>query len=499
MRRAWLLPTLLVLLLVMPFRSGRAQEIALDVREQTLKNGMKVLLLPRKNTFTVSTYLRFRAGSVHEQAGKTGLSHMLEHMMFKGTRQLGTVDPDGEEPILQKLDRLHVELSRLEEAEQSPFMPKNPATLQALKQEIAEATRGLQAFTIPNELWEIYRRHGAVGLNASTSRDGTQYYVSLPSNRLDLWALVESDRIRDPVFREFYTERAVVREERRQRYESSPEGALYETLFATAYVAHPYRHPVIGWPSDIDALLRPDALHHFKTFYAPSNAIAVLVGDLDPEPVSRLMEAQFGSIPSQPPPDARLTREPAQRGERRITIRFDSEPRMMIGYHVPALGHADTYPLQVAASIMGSGRTSRFYRGLIDGKRVAASIETFIPQLSDPGLLIISAVPRAPHTLEELEKGIYEEIERLKESPVNGDELARVRNRLEANVVRSLRSNASLAAQLGNAQALTGDWRYVVEAPKKLRAVTANEVQRAVKTYLTPENRTVATLVPLNP
>ncbi len=499
MRRERLLYTLAALLLVMPSRSAPAQEIALDVREQTLKNGMKVLIVPRRNAFTFGTYLRFKAGSVHEPAHKTGLSHMLEHMMFKGTRLLGTVDADGEEPILKTLDRLHQELSRLDEAERSPFMPKDPARLQALRREIAEATSALQVFTIPNELWEIYRRHGAVGLNATTSRDGTQYFVSLPSNRLDLWALVESDRIKDPVFREFYTERAVVREERRQRYESNPEGALYEALFATAYIAHPYRNPVIGWPSDIEALLRPDALRHFKTFYAPNNAVAVLVGDLDPERVSRLMEEQFGAIPSQPLPDARLTREPPQRGERRVTIRFDSEPRMMIGYHVPALGHADTYALQVAASIMGSGRTSRFYRRLIDGTRVASSIEAFIPQLSDPGLLIISAVPRAPHTLEELEKGIYEEIERLKESPVSEDELARVRNRLEANLVRSLRSNASLAAQLGNAQALAGDWRYLLEGPKKLKAVTADEVQRALKAHLTPNNRTVTTVVPLKP
>ena len=499
MRREWLLSALSALLLAIPTHGVRGQEIALDVRELTLKNGMKVLIVPRRHAFTFSTYLRFKAGSAQEPAHKTGLSHMLEHMMFKGTRPLGTVDPDGEEPVLEKLDRLHRELAKLDEAERSPFVPKDPARRQALKREIAEATAALQAFTIPNELWEIYRRHGAVGLNATTSRDGTQYFVSLPSNRVDLWALIESDRIKDPVFREFYTERTVVQEERRQRYESNPEGALYEALFATAYVAHPYRNPVIGWPSDIDALLRPDALRHFKSFYAPGNAVAVLVGDLDPERISRLMEEQFGSIPSQPPPDARLTREPPQRGERRVTVRFDSEPRMMIGYHVPALGHPDSYVLQVAVSIMGSGRTSRFYRGLIDGTRVASSIEASLPQLSDPGLLMISAVPRAPHTLEELEKAIYAEIERLKESPVSEDELVRVRNRLEANLVRSLRSNASLAAQLGGAQALTGDWRYLLEAPKKLKAVTADEVQRALKTYLTPENRTVATLVPLRP
>jgi predicted Zn-dependent peptidase len=488
-----------VLLLVTTCPGARAKEIALDVRELTLKNGMKVLVLPRKDTPTVSTYLRFKSGSAQEPARKTGLSHMLEHMMFKGTRQLGTVDPDAEDPILNALDRLHQELARLDEAEHSPFGPKDPGRRQAVTQEIAKATSALQALTIPNELWEIYRRHGAVGLNATTSRDGTQYFVSLPSNRLDLWALIESDRIRNPVFREFYTERAVVREERRQRYESNPEGALYEALFAAAYVAHPYRNPVIGWPSDIDSLLRPDALRHFKTHYAPNNAVAVLVGDLDADRVGRLMEERFGSIPSQPLPDARLTREPPQRGERRVAIRFDSEPRMMIGYHVPALGHADTYALQVAVIILGGGRTSRFYRALIDGARVASSIETYVPQLSDPGLLIISAAPRAPHTPADLEKGIDEEIERMKEAAVSEDELARVRNRLEANLIRSLRSNASLAAQLGNAQALAGDWRYVLEAPKRLKAVTADEVQRVLKTYLTPNNRTVATLVPLSP
>lgn len=499
MQTRWIISLVVALLPFLIVQGVQAQEVSLDVREHTLKNGMKLLIVPRQASFTFSAYLRFRIGSAREQAGKTGLSHMLEHMMFKGTRLIGGVDTAAEEPILEKLDGLHQELSTLRDSERSPLVPKDPGRRMTLEKEIAETTAMLKRFIIPNEFWEIYRRHGAVGMNASTSRDGTQYYVSLPSNRLELWAFLESDRMKNPVLREFYTERDVVREERRQRYEANPEGALSEALVTLAYAAHPYRNPVIGWPSDVDNLLRPDARLYFKTFYAPNNAVAVLVGDLDPERTARIIEEQFRSIPAQPLPELRITQEPPQRGERRVSVRFDAQPRMMIGYHIPALGHPDTYALQVAATIMGSGRTSRFYRGLIDGKRLASKIDASISPLLDPGLLTISAIPRAPHTVEELENEIYAEVERLRESAVTDRELQRVRNRLEADLIRSLRSNASLAAQLGSAQAMAGDWRYLLESHKRLKAVTAEDVQRVVKSYLIPENRTVATLVPEKP
>ena len=499
MRTRWLVTLALALLPFLIDQGIEAQEVSLDVREHTLKNGMKLLIVPRRSSFTFSAYLRFRIGSAQEQAGKTGLAHMLEHMMFKGTRLIGGVETEAEGPILEKLDGMQRELSKVQESERSPRLPKDPDRRMTLEKEISETTAMLKRFIIPNEYWEIYRRHGAVGMNASTSRDGTQYYVSLPNNRLELWAFLESDRIKHPVLREFYTERDVVREERRQRYEANPEGALSEALVTLAYAAHPYRNPVIGWPSDVDGLLRPDALRFFKTFYAPNNAVAVLVGDLDPERTARIIEDQFGSIPAQPLPELRNTQEPPQRGERRVSVRFDAQPRMMIGYHIPALGHPDTYALQVAATIMGSGRTSRFYRGLIDGKRVATHIDPSISHLRDPGLLTISATPRAPHTVEELEKEIYAEIEQLKESAVSESELQRVRNRLEADLIRSLRSNASLAAHLGDAQAMASDWRYLLESRKRLKAVTAEEVQRVVKSYLTPENRSVAILLPEKP
>ena len=499
MRTGWLRTVGVALLLFSIARGVGAQDVSLDVREHTLKNGMKVLILPRRNSFIFSAYLRFRIGSAQEQSGKTGLSHMLEHMMFKGTRLIGGVDTKAEEPMLEKLDGLQQELSVLKDSERSPLLQKDPGRRTALEKEIRETLAALKRFVIPNEFWEVYRRHGAVSLNASTSRDGTQYHVSLPSSRLELWAFLESDRMKNPVLRDFYTERDVVREERRQRDEANPEGVLSQALVTLAFAAHPYRNPVIGWPSDIDSLTRPDALRYFTTFYVPNNAVAALVGDLDPERTGRLIEEYFGSIPSQPLPEPHITQEPQQRGERRVSVRFDAQPRLMIGYHIPAMGHPDTYALQVAASIMGSGRTSRFYRGLIDGKRLASSIDASASSLRDPALFTISADPRAPHSLEELEKEIYAEIERLKESSVTDRELQRVRNHLDADLIRSFRSNASLAAQLAGAQAVAGDWRYLLESRKRLKAVTAEDVQRAVKAYLTPENRTVATLLPATP
>ena len=270
MRTRWPLTVVLAVMSLLTAQGVGGQEISLDVTEQTLTNGMKLLIVPMRSSFTFSAYLRFKIGSAQDQAGKTGLSHMLEHMMFKGTRLIGAVDTEAEEPILEKLDGLQQELSALKDFERSPLLPKDPGRRMALEKEIRETIAALKRFVIPNEFWEIYRRHGAVGLNASTSRDGTQYHVSLPSSRLELWAFLESDRLKNPILREFYTERDVVREERRQRDEANPEGVLSEALVTLAFAAHPYRNPVVGWPSDIDGLTRPDALRYFKTFYVPN-------------------------------------------------------------------------------------------------------------------------------------------------------------------------------------------------------------------------------------
>ncbi len=365
----------------------------------------------------------------------------------------------------------------------------------ALEKEIAELETDAKRYIVRNELWEIYRRNGGVRLNASTSREGTQYFVSLPNNRLELWVLLESDRMRNPVFREFYTEREVVQEERRQNVETNPRGQLMEAALATAFVALPYRHPVLGWPGELQNLTRPQTQEYFRTYYAPNNALAVLVGDLDPTAVIRMVERYFGDIPAQVIPPPPVLEEPSQPGERRIRVEFPAEPQLLMLYRVPPIAHADTHALTVLGALLGDGRSSRLHKRLVEERRLVTSIAVGPWFMRHAGLFLIHATPRAPHTLEEVEAAIEQELTRAKTEPPTPRELLKVRNQIEVGTVRSLANNGGLASRLGDAWALTGDWRFAFEERERIQAVTADEVLVVAKRYLLPRQRTVAWLV----
>ena len=472
-----------------------ADGFRLPVTEHTLKNGMRFLIVERRESPTFSAYIRFQVGSVNEPVGQTGLAHLLEHMMFKGTTLFGTTDPARELPVLARVDQVYLGLQAERQRANLSSPPANSERVMALEKEFLSLQDEAKAFIVRNELWEIYRRHGGIGLNASTSRDGTQYFISLPKNRLQLWALMESDRIRDPVFREFYTERNVVQEERRQRVDTSPRGQLMEAALAVAFTVVPYRHPVLGWPGDLENLNRPQAQAYFKTYYAPNNALAVLVGDLDPAEVIPVAERYFGTLSPQPIPSPALSGEPPQVGERRVRVEFPAEPQLLVLYQAPPLGHADTYPLAVMTSLLGEGRSSRLYKRLAEDKRLVTSVAMGPWFLRDAGLLLIQATPRAPHTPEEVETAIDEEIARLKSEVPSPWELVKIRNQIDVEAVGYLNSNAGLASHLGNAWALTGDWRSLFSDREKLKAVTAEQVRDAAQRYLIPRQRTVATLV----
>jgi predicted Zn-dependent peptidase len=470
-------------------------DIRLPITEHTLKNGMRILVVERREPPTFSAYLRFKVGSVNEVPGQTGLAHLLEHMMFKGTTLFGTTDPEQELPILEQMDAKYL-LLRAEQAKaRLPGGRGDVAAVAALEREIADLEARAKRFIIRNELWEIYRRNGGVRLNASTSREGTQYFVSLPKNRLELWALLESDRIRNPVFREFYTEREVVKEERRQRVDTSPRGQLLEAALATAFVALPYRHPILGWPAELENLTRPQAREFFRTYYAPNNALAVLVGDLDAAEVIQTVERHFGSISAQPIPPPPLLEEPPQHGERRIRVEFPAEPQLLWMYRIPALGHTDMFALSVLGSLLGDGRSSRLHKRLVEEQRLVTSISVGPWFLRYGGLFLIQATPRAPHSLQEVETAIEQELARIQAEPPSDRELLKVRNQMESSTVRGLMSNGGLASRLGEAWALMGDWRFVFEEPKRIQAVMAGEVMEAAKRYLIPQQRTVAWLV----
>jgi len=470
--------------------------LAERVIEHKLANGLTVLLVERHESPVLSINMTFGVGGVNEHTGITGIAHLYEHMAFKGTQTLGTKDYGKEQPLLAELDRLNGEIETLREQLRAAGRQDSPA-LQQKRQTFKALQDQADALVVGNEMSLLYQRHGAVGLNASTGKDVTRYTVSLPANRLPLWAAIEADRMAHPVLREFYKERAVVMEERRLRTEDSPNGLLFEAFAAAAFQAHPYGFPTIGWGSDILALTPAETEQFFRTYYGPNNAVVAIVGDIDPKAVLALIERTFGALPAAPPPPPVATVEPTQRGERRIDVEFEAEPILLLGYHKPALGHPDDFVFDVLDSVLSEGVTSRLYRTLVRDKRLAISVGTDsgFPGQRDPNLFVISAAPLAPHTTTELEAAIEAEIDRLKTEPVSAKELEKVLNNLDASLVRSLRSNGGLASQLAFFQTVAKDWRYVLKVRDRIASVTPADIQRVAARYFVKSNRTVATLV----
>jgi predicted Zn-dependent peptidase len=466
----------------------------LRVVEHRLKNGMKFLIVERHVAPTVAAFIRFKVGGVDDPAGQTGIAHLLEHMMFKGTSTLGTTNYAAERPLLERLDNLNLELQRLQyQAQTSNFSQPDAARMARLKKQIAATLAQEKRYIVKNELDEAYSRLGGSGLNAFTANDSTTYIIELPANVLEPWAYAEADRIRDPVFREFYSERDVVHEERRMRTDTDPGGMLSETLDALTYVAHPYRNPVIGWPTDIDNTKRLEVLAYFRTHYAPNNAVAAVVGDVNAQAVIRLAEKYFGPIPSRPLPFRTLTIEPEQRGERRAEVVFDASPEISMAYHIPAVGHPDAPALEMLGNLLSDGRTSRFYEAITQKGLGQASADGGTGPY--PNVFGVSGTPRQPTTTAELEQAVLAEIERVKTEPVSERELQRLRNQIDASMVRSLDSNSGIAMHLLESETRAGDWRYFYREPALLKAVTPADLMRVARKYLTKENRTVVTLV----
>jgi predicted Zn-dependent peptidase len=467
-----------------------AQELKLDVQEHILRNGLKVLTLERHKSPTVSLRIVYKVGSVNERPGITGVSHFFEHMMFKGTKLFGTKDWSIEEPLLKREDELVAAIGE----EKGKGEAANPERLKALEGELAEVRKNLRDVTVKDELWSIYLAHGASGLNASTGEDATFYYCDLPANKLELWALIESDRMKNMVLREFYSEKDVVMEERRLRTETSPFGLLFEQLKAAAFTAHPYGWPVIGWMSDIDGLTKKETIEYFTRYYAPNNAVIIAVGDFRTQEFIKLVKKYFEDIPPQPPIPEVKTVEPEQRGERRVYVEYEASPNVAMAYHKPQVTHTDQYALEVIESLLTRGRTARLYKTLIEEKRIAIMVRAYAGASKYPDTFFIFVTPRYPHTTEEVEQAVYEELEKLKKDPPSQWELEKIKNQLEADFLRGLDSNNGLADEIGYYEAIAG-WQYINIALDKIKAVTAEDVMRVARKYFTKNNRTVAILV----
>ena len=483
---------LLIAVLFLPLPLG-AQTLADRVVEHTLKNGMKVLMLRRSQAPILSLNITYKVGSVNEHAGITGIAHLYEHMAFKGTPTLGTSDYAQERPLLLEIEQRRADFAD----EAAKGEAANSARVQTLTQEIQRLEMAAQKWVRTNELGELYERQGAVGFNASTGRDVTSYTVSLPANRLPIWMAIEADRMARPVMREFYKEREVVLEERHRSVETHPAGKLAEAFYSAAFSAHPYGYPTLGWASDVGHLSATQTADFFRRYYAPNQAILTLVGDLDPEAILPQLDAAFGAIAPGPPPLGVATVEPPQRGERRIEVEGDAHPQIMIGYHKPGISHPDDAVFDVIDALLSDGRSSRLHKRLVEEQKIAVAVGTGVgsPGAQYPNLFTIAATPKAPHTPQEVEAAIYAEIEHLKSEPVPLSEIEKVLTRMDADLLRSLRSNSRIAGMLGYFEAIAGSWRYVLTNRDAMAQVTPAAILRVAQEYLVKKNRTVATLV----
>ena len=358
---------------------------------KVLPNGLTLIVCERPEAPVFSFYTLVDAGSADDPQGASGLAHMFEHMAFKGTDQIGTTNYAAEKVALGKVESANAAY----EAEFLKRVGQDPAKLARLKQAFDDAQEAAEKFVIPNQFSSIAEENGAVGINASTEEDSTQYFWSMPSNRLELWAYLESSRLAHPVYREFYKERDVVQEERRMRIDSAPVGSMVEQFLATAYVAHPYGRSGVGWESEISQVNATEADAFHKKYYVPSNVVVAVVGDLKAADAMPVLAKYFGAIPAGPRPEPMTTVEPPQKAEKAVIIREATQPFYLEGYHRPDYRDPDDSVYDAITDIISNGRTARLYKSLVRDQHIAADAEGFsgFPGQKYPGLFAFTPSP----------------------------------------------------------------------------------------------------------
>ena len=482
----------LSLVFVLP---GSAQDMLSQFEQKmtefTLDNGLKFLIVERHEAPVISFYTYADVGSVDEVKGITGLAHMFEHMAFKGTVTIGSKDIEKEMEAMTRVDEVYTELKR----EQHKGSQANPDVLAQLEADFKAAQEEAREYVENGEFEKVIERAGGTGLNASTNFDATDYYYSLPANKLELWFSLESDRFLNPVLREFYTERDVVMEERRMRTESNPFGRLVEEFFSIAFKAHPYGEPIIGHMSDLQSFTRAEATAFFKKYYGANNLTIAIVGDMDPDQAKALAETYFGRLPKLPKPDPVETVEPLQIGERRIIVEEPTQPLVLMGWHKDGANNPDDAVYDVLADILSNGRTSRIYKRLIEEEKIAlqaAALNSFPGYTKYPNMFLAFAATNQGHEPEEAEEAIYDILEQIKQEGVTADELERAKTRARADLIRQLQSNSGIGIQVAYYEVITGDWRNLFQRLDGIAAVTSEDVQRIVAETFTKKNRTVA-------
>lgn len=472
--------------------------------EFKLDNGMTFLLLPRDEQPNVITAGWITpAGSTSERPGITGISHMLEHLLFKGTDRIGTSEAGQDKAFRDRLTQvrqkmrdmtLQVQYPRHFRGEiDNPWDPANDTPeLRELRSEMTRIQDEQRQITVQNEFDKIYTGNGASGMNAGTSNDFTIYYINLPSNKLELWAWMESDRLSSPSFRELDAERFVVVEERRQRLEATPTGMLDEQFDSMFWVASPYNWPVIGWMSDLMAYTEEDITGYFETHYQPANLTGIIVGDFDPADARQLVESYFGRLENKrPAPAPIVTHEVPLRGELRFNGECDCQDQIEVRYRAVPAGHPDAPALDLLADLL-NGRTGRLYQSLVEESQVAASARASNDTRQFAGSFSFSATPKGDAGLASLEDAWDAQVLKLQSEPVGERELQKVKNQAAADSFRELGDNSNLFFQLAIYEAWL-EWEVLNEYPRLLQEVTAEDIQRVAKEYLRADARAIAT------
>ena len=460
------------------------------ITTKVLPNGLTIVICerPEAPVFSYTTFID--AGAVNDPSGENGLAHMFEHLAFKGTTEIGTTDYADEKVALAKVE----EANNAYEAEYLKPVGRDPQKLAELHKAFVEAQAAAEKYVIPNQFTEVAQSNGAAGLNASTGLDETQYFWSMPENRLELWAWLESGRLADVVPREFYKERDVVLEERRMRTDSNPVGRLVEQFLATAYVAHNYGRSNIGWSSEVSQITATEAMAFHRKYYVGSNIVVAVVGDVKASEALPMLEKYFDKVPGGPKPENMTTVEPKQFAEKSVVIREQTQPFYIEGYHRPSYSDKDDAVFDAIQDIMSNGRVSRLYRSLVRDQQIAADAEGFSPFPGDkyPSLFSFYAVPVPGHTPAQMRDAIHKEIDKLKTTDVTDAELAMYKTRARADLLRGLADNQGLANALAEYQTRYGDWRELFLQLDRVDKVTKADIRRVANQVFVASNRTSA-------
>ncbi len=491
--------------------SDISANIQLDVKEFQLENGMMFLVVERPATPQVACRLAVRAGSALEQTGKTGIAHLLEHMMFKGTRNFGTLDIEKDEKLQQQIESAYQAIL----SEQKKRNP-NDKLIREKRAEMNQLREQVQKIYVPQAFSSQLSKNGAVRVNAFTTKDQTQYITSVPSDMLEQWFSIISEQLFEPSWREFYVEKEVVQREWAFRYINDPGGAAWLDLNAAAYTAHPYRNPTIGWKSDMEKYSTRDAIEFHKKYYTPANTVCVLVGDVTLEQAKKMARIYFGRYSSGTRAPEVVTREPIQHGPRK-SVRFlkgARTPLVRIGYHGAKMGTPDFYALDAMIMVLSHGRGARMTQNIIN-RGLAVEAWAYNPDNRYGGMLILGGSPNEPAGLksgagqikeeekrqayfeacEKLENLLVAEVEKFKTEPVSPRELARIKKLNQRDFLDRMRSNESLAGTLATLEVQVG-WRYLTTYLRKINAVTPEDIRAAAKKYIHNNYKTTAYVIP---